>query len=114
MMSLIVKVSDARPHLSTRPYARLVHRWVDSIGLVSKQRPAADTEARSAAHFGQSRGTKAIAEGSDPKVITEAYASRASDWTIRPGSISSRSQSPRLRLAAVLIPRFAPHQRAVK
>jgi integrase len=23
----------ARPHLSTRQYARLVHRWVDSIGL---------------------------------------------------------------------------------
>ena len=23
----------ARPHLSTREYARLVHRWVDSIGL---------------------------------------------------------------------------------
>jgi len=25
----------ARPHLSTRQYARLVHRWVDSIGLES-------------------------------------------------------------------------------
>jgi integrase len=25
----------ARPHLSTRQYARLVHRWVDSIGLDS-------------------------------------------------------------------------------
>jgi hypothetical protein len=25
----------ARPHLSTRQYARLVHRWVDSIGLKS-------------------------------------------------------------------------------
>jgi site-specific recombinase XerC len=25
----------ARPHLSTRQYSRLVHRWVDSIGLES-------------------------------------------------------------------------------
>jgi len=25
----------ARPHLSTRQYSRLVHRWVDSIGLKS-------------------------------------------------------------------------------
>ena len=25
----------ARPHLSTRQYARLVHRWIDSIGLES-------------------------------------------------------------------------------
>src|SRR5260370_15162002 len=25
----------ARPHLSTRQYARLVHRWVESIGLES-------------------------------------------------------------------------------
>jgi site-specific recombinase XerD len=25
----------ARPHISTRQYARLVHRWVESIGLES-------------------------------------------------------------------------------
>jgi site-specific recombinase XerC len=25
----------ARPHLSTRQYSRLVHRWIDSIGLKS-------------------------------------------------------------------------------
>lgn len=29
------QVDSMRPHLSTRQYSRLVHRWVDSIGLKS-------------------------------------------------------------------------------
>jgi hypothetical protein len=31
---------------------------------------------------------KTIAEGTDQKVITQAYCRRTSGWTIRPGSIS--------------------------
>ena len=32
-LDIFSQTVHARPHLSTRQYARLVHRWVDSIGL---------------------------------------------------------------------------------
>jgi integrase len=32
-LDIFSQAVHARPHLSTRQYARLVHRWVDSIGL---------------------------------------------------------------------------------
>jgi hypothetical protein len=58
---------------------------------------------------------KAIAEGIDPKVITEDYRKSCERLDNPPWLyIVTISIPARLRLAAVLIPRFAPHQRAVK
>ena len=68
------------------------------------------------------RRLKTIAEGTDPKVITEAYR-KAHERLDNPPWLyivhdlnppRDESEGQGLRLAAVLVRRFDPHQRAVK
>ena len=65
---------------------------------------------------------KTIAEGTDQKVITEACCKAHErldnpPWLYIVHDLNPRAMSPKgqgLRLAAVLVRRFDPHQRAVK
>jgi len=64
---------------------------------------------------------KTIAEGTDPKVITEAYrkAHERLDnppWLYIVHDLNPRAMSPKVKgfVSPVLVRRFDPHQRAVK
>lgn len=48
------------PHLSTRQYARIVHRWVEDAGLESCLRHAHDAEDQSFVNYCRTRNLRAV------------------------------------------------------